>query len=77
VSVLNDAITIATFCYYAQCHWLNVIGLMSWRQVRRIFLPELSGIPGKGGHNSVQALEANGMRARQQLWGVFPSIVHT
>ena len=38
--------------------------------------PELARVPGEGGHDPVEALEAHRVRAVQQLRGVLAAIVH-
>ena len=38
--------------------------------------PELAGVPGECGDDAVEALQANRVRAVQQLRRVLPAIVH-
>ena len=41
-----------------------------------IIVPELPGVPREGGDDAVEALQADRVRAVQQLWGVLAAIVH-
>ena len=41
-----------------------------------IIVPELPGVPREGGDDAVEALQADRVRAMQQLWGVLAAIVH-
>ena len=38
--------------------------------------PELAGVPGEGGHDSIQALQADGVGAGEELRSVLAAIVH-
>ena len=42
----------------------------------KMFLPELPGVPRERGDDAVEALQADRVRAVQQLWSVLAAIVH-